>query len=185
MQHWHHRHILQTDPPCSLPYTYNHILPGGPVKRYLPFFHFSARYLADCIFSTGICKTLILVRQALNLWVSKIIWRARTLLPVLGALAQGVGPTGVGRFANVDTGAILAILFIFAILISSTAWQAFATLAYFSPLLAITVALAPWLYSCFHHIEESSFHRFANTLDDTPDSNSNDSSTIQLPPSSV
>ena len=103
-------------------------------------------YLADCIFSTGICKTLILVRQALNLWVSKIIWRARTLLPVLGALAQGIGPTDVGMFANVDTGAILAILLLLAILVTSTAWQAFATLAYFSPLLAVTVALAHWLF---------------------------------------
>ena len=64
-----------------------------------------------------------------------MIWRTRALFPVLDALAQGIGPTGagrrlailgVGRVTNVDTGAILAILFIFAILISSTAWQAFA-----------------------------------------------------------
>ena len=77
-----------------------------------------------------------------------MIWRTRALLPVLDALAQGIGPTGsgrrlailgVGRVTNVDTGAILAILFFFAILVSSTAWQAFATLAYFSPLLAVIV----------------------------------------------
>ena len=107
-----------------------------------------------------------------------MIWRTRALFPVLDALAQGIGATGagrglailgVGRVTNVNTGAILAILFIFAILVSPTALHAFATLAYFSPILAITVALAPWLYSSFHHIEESSFHRFANALDETPD----------------
>ena len=84
-----------------------------------------------------------------------MIWRTRALLPVLDALAQGIGATGIkgqlaiwgiGRVTNVNTGAILAILFIFAILVSSTAWQAFATPAYFSPTLAITVALAPWLF---------------------------------------
>ena len=95
-----------------------------------------------------------LFSNALNLWVSKMIWRTRALFPVLDALAQGIGATGIkgqlaiwgiGRVTNVNTGAILAILFFFAILVSSTAWQAFATLAYFSPILAITVALAPWL----------------------------------------
>ena len=65
---------------------------------------------------------------------------------MLGALAQGVGPTGVGMFANVDTGAILAILFLLAISVSSTAWQALAILAYFSPILAITVHPAHWLF---------------------------------------
>ena len=114
-----------------------------------------------------------------------MIWRTIALLLVLGALAQGIDPTGIGNLANVNTRAILAILLLLAILVFSTARQAFATLAYFSPILAITVALAPWLYSSFHHIEESMFHRFANTLDETPDSNSNDSSTIQLRPSSV
>ena len=94
---------------------------------------------------------------------------------MLGALAQGIGPTGIGNLANVDTKAILAVLLLLAILVFSTARQAFATLAYFSPSLAITVALAPWLYwlfwsfSSFHHIEESSFHRFANALDETPE----------------
>ena len=76
-----------------------------------------------------------LFSNALNLWVSKMIWRTRALLPVLDALAQGIGPTGikgrlaiwgVGRVTNVNTGAILAILFFFAIFVSSTAWQAFA-----------------------------------------------------------
>ena len=80
-----------------------------------------------------------------------MIWRTRALLAVLDALAQGIGPTGVGRrlailgvgrVTNVDTGAILAFLFFFAILISSTAWQALATLAYFSPLLAVIVLSA-------------------------------------------
>ena len=85
-------------------------------------------------------------RKALNLWVSKIIWRTGALFPVLDAFAQGIGPTGIGNLANVDTRAILAILFLLAILVSSTAWQAFATPAYFSPSLAITVALAPWLF---------------------------------------
>ena len=65
---------------------------------------------------------------------------------MLGALAQGIGPTGVGRFANVDTGAILAILLLLAISVTSTAWQTFATLAYFSPILTITVLLAHWLF---------------------------------------
>ena len=98
-----------------------------------------------------------------------MIWRTRALLLVLGALAQGIRPTGIGRIAKVDTRAILAILLFLAILVSSTAWQAFATLAYFSPILAIAVALAPWLYWSFHHIEESSFNRFANALDETPE----------------
>ena len=80
-----------------------------------------------------------------------MIWRTRALLPVLDALAQGIGATGIkgqlaiwgiGRVTNVNTGAILAILFFFAILVSSTAWQAFATLAYFSPLLAVIVVSA-------------------------------------------
>ena len=80
-----------------------------------------------------------------------MIWRTRALFHVLGALAQGIRPTwvkgglailGVGRVTNVNTGAILAILFFFAILVSSTAWQAFATLAYFSPLLAVIVVSA-------------------------------------------
>ena len=80
-----------------------------------------------------------------------MIWRTRALLPVLDALAQGIGPTGIkgrlaiwgiGRVTNVNTGAILAILFFFAILVSSTAWQAFATLAYFSPILAVIVVSA-------------------------------------------
>ena len=110
-----------------------------------------------------------LVRKALNLWVSKKIWRTRALFLVFGALAQGIGSTGIGRIAEVDTRAILAILLFLAILVSSTAWQAFATLAYFSPILAIAVALAPWLYWSFHHIEESSFNRFANALDETPE----------------
>ena len=80
-----------------------------------------------------------------------MIWKTRALLAVLDALAQGIGPTemkgrlaiwGIGRVTNVNTGAILAILFFFAILISSTAWQALATLAYFSPLLAVIVVSA-------------------------------------------
>ena len=65
---------------------------------------------------------------------------------MLGALAQGIGPAGIGNLANVDTKAILAVLLLLAILVFSTARQAFATLAYFSPSLAITVALAPWLF---------------------------------------
>ena len=74
---------------------------------------------------------------------------------MLGALAQGIGPTdikkrlaiwGNGRLANVETRSILATLLLLAILVSSTAWQAFATLAYFSPSLAITVAFAPRLF---------------------------------------
>ena len=136
------------DPPCSLPCTCNHAFPGGPKSKrpYLPFLNFSTGYLADCIFSTRISKTFIFVRKALDLWVSKIIWRTGALLPVLGALAQGIGPTGIGNLANVNTRAILAILLFLAILISSTAWQAFATLAYFSPSFAITVAFAPWLF---------------------------------------
>ena len=73
---------------------------------------------------------------------------------MLGALAQGIGPTdiekrlaiwGNGRLANVETRSILATLLLLAILVSSTVWQAFATQAYFSPSLAIIVALAPWL----------------------------------------
>ena len=96
-----------------------------------------------------------LFSDALNLWVSKMIWRAIALLLVIGALAQGIDPAdvgrrlaiwGVGNPANVDTRAILAALLFLAILISSTAWQAFATLAYFSPSLAITVAFAPRLF---------------------------------------
>ena len=64
-----------------------------------------------------------------------MIWRTRALFHVLDALAQGIGATGIkgqlaiwgiGRVTNVNTGAILAILFFFAILVSSTAWQAFA-----------------------------------------------------------
>ena len=74
---------------------------------------------------------------------------------MLGALAQGIGPTGlwrrlsilgVWRVTNVDTGAILAILLFLAVLVSSTAWQAFATMAYLSSILAITVAFAHWLF---------------------------------------
>ena len=80
-----------------------------------------------------------------------MIWRTRALFHVLDALAQGIGATGIkgqlaiwgiGRVTNVNTGAIFAILFFFAILVSSTAWQAFATLAYFSPLLAVIVVSA-------------------------------------------
>ena len=65
---------------------------------------------------------------------------------MIGALAQGIGPAGIGTLAYVDTRAILAIFLLLAILVFSTAWQAFATLAYFSPSLAITVAPAPCLF---------------------------------------
>ena len=65
---------------------------------------------------------------------------------MLDALAQGIGPTSVGNLANIDTRTILAIFLLFAILVSSTAWEAFSTLAYFYRILAITVSLAPWLF---------------------------------------
>ena len=100
-----------------------------------------------------------LVRNALNLWVSKMIWRTRALFLVLGALAQGIGSTSSSKMelsilvnhTKFATRAILAILLFRAILVSFTAWHAFATLlapgpvAYFS-ILAISVALAPLLF---------------------------------------
>ena len=102
-----------------------------------------------------------LVRKALNLWVSKKIWRTRALFLVFGALAQGIGSTSSSKMelsilvnhTKFATRAILAILLFRAILVSFTAWHAFAThmplapgpVAYFS-ILAISVALAPLLF---------------------------------------